>query len=183
MISILSKFRRKHLLILVYRNFKYNFFGLFVSGFISGCIWIVALHYHEDISFTIFSVIFSVIFIYLFISLRDKYNSTKIKLFRQIAKKDIIIQKIISKLQELVAIEGSYHSSMERKLFIYTTYNRIKSCAIGQLFYQEIKRYPLFSDKYCIAFGLLNLRMKPSGNKASQFQLDRLKKSLLENND
>lgn len=181
MISILSKFRRKHLLILMYRNFKYNFFGLFISGFI----WIVALHYHEDISFTIFSVIFSVIFISLFISLRDKYNSTKIKLFRQIAKKDIIIQKIISKqsFQELVAIEGSYHSSMERKLFIYTTYNRIKSCAIGQLFYQEIKRYPLFSDKYCIAFGLLNLSRERSGNKASQFQLDRLKKSLLENND
>lgn len=187
MLNTLSKIQRKHLFKLTFNETNDKLLKILSLTLACSLLYEITIFFvFKDLKNNINNVFVyvlnaSILFLIL-IKFEDKYKDVKINLFRQILKRDLVINTIVNSqsFQELV-IRSLHKKCVETKDKTFlprVLFNILKSCDIGELFYREVKeKYPLFSDLYTMYVVLLNLNR----SKTSQFKLDKLKYSLIKN--
>lgn len=115
----------------------------------------------------------------------DLYNKAKIIFVVYILKHDPVLKKIIENREDIFSnINVEYYKlhNENSRIFSHTVYSYLMSDSYGEIFIEEMKKYPLFSDKHSIAFGILEYMYRkacPNRVKSIRMQEARNKLNLI----
>lgn len=97
-------------------------------------------------------------------------------------KHDTALKKIIDHREDIFREINAFFyklSHKERKQFPLMVYSYLMSDSYGELFIDEMKKYPLFSDKSSIAFGILKfMQRKTCPNRVKSIRMLEARNSL-----
>lgn len=183
MLKKLSQLKSNDVLYHIYKKYKKTIIFYIIMLLVYFVVLFLIHNFNNEYLF-LSAFLLTIINICAGLDVHDKYRNIKSSLLVYIIEHDIMVKRIVLHGEqifcEVLELHSRFSETKAVKDFPYVIIEYLRSEAHGELFLEEIKRYPLFTDMHCISFGLLNLyTRKISPKKLMSIKMLEIKEQIL----